>query len=1213
MEYHQAASLVSRRMIRLDVPGGASGFWFHAPCLLWLWVLGSPATAYFMQDSKAVLNGCGDFWTLQDHWSIPVLFQMTVCVDVNVVAEGEWTAFTYNSPHTPRHDLALQGDPEFLYVWLLGVKHRFPVRLSPQRWHQICLQRDSRHDRFRLEVGGDPGTYERMVVAHAIPPSGQLLLGCRPQDATPGSSQGRVELYLFRMWADVQDHHSCEDGTVVGWDSRLWGITVPRARAHDEALHCAQTTGGRVAMAVPEVASSATPPFQTGPTPKEPPATPIEATAATLTTPFTPTGPSSSKQITGRTRVKRAKEDNDHHSTYAVFLNITNPNTTITDIQNMICNMSSYCDVQNACTSNTSQAWNNFQAAYVECDGNNQCLHSCMVVLKLNAQVDMGVVSQVMTSLLLNIGHISNTAKMVCGNSCQTGAGFCWTFSDLRFYQICGPQGSCCSKCNEDMAFQCVELHFILTTPLITCNLTQNKCNEDMAFQCEELHFILTTPLITCNLTQNTSSTSAISTSSTDNQITEPPFTTQQSTKQTETEIIERRNTVPEMSYGSSLTVNQTASPGPSESSSAVTPNISTTTVLVNNLLGKTSSSSTLNSHVVEDVVNILEKLVTSELSLNVAKDVLSVVNNLLSASADAVASSANKLIKVVDDLAERLVVQDQSATISTDSLLLSVSKSEGANFSGGSFVISRDPGQQAFNASIRDLGQMSSTNQNWLEPSDQAMIILPASLTSGLSTELQWISRVQVTFFDKPTFFQDNSTKSLSLNSPILGTSVTNVSISGLKDNVNIILRNTKPRGQNNVFCMFWDFSKNNGSGGWNQTGCSLSNNSSDNISICTCNHLTSFAVLLDLNTPENIILTYITYVGCGISAIFLSVTILSYVAFEKIRRDIPSKILIQLCLSLFLLNIVFLMDAWLALYHETPGLCITTAAFLHYFLLASFSWMGLEALHMYLAIIKVFNSYVSRYMLKFSLMGWGIPLVVVIITLTVNKDSYGLVASNGSKDDFCWFKNEVAFYTSVVAYFCIIFLLNLAIFLIVLVQLQRIKRQNPHNNKQRSGMQNLRSVAGLSFLLGLTWGFAFFPGRQVSLAFTYLFTIFNSLQGFFVFVFHCALKENVRRQWRTYLCCGRLRLAENSAWCKTAAHGVKSVTSWTTAPSLHSSISTLTLDQSRHSLGSVYTPELGSTVDEGSLSVSLSDPSGDVVLNDISSRCRSANPQSS
>lgn len=37
-------------------------------------------------------------------------------------------------------------------------------------------------------------------------------------------------------------------------------------------------------------------------------------------------------------------------------------------------------------------------------------------------------------------------------------------------------------------------------------------------------------------------------------------------------------------------------------------------------------------------------------------------------------------------------------------------------------------------------------------------------------------------------------------------------------------------------------------------------------------------------------------------------------------------------------------------------------------------------------------------------------------------------------------------------------------------------------------------------------------------------------SFPGLLVFVFHCAVKENVRRQWRTHLCCGRLRLVDNS-----------------------------------------------------------------------------------
>lgn len=44
---------------------------------------------------------------------------------------------------------------------------------------------------------------------------------------------------------------------------------------------------------------------------------------------------------------------------------------------------------------------------------------------------------------------------------------------------------------------------------------------------------------------------------------------------------------------------------------------------------------------------------------------------------------------------------------------------------------------------------------------------------------------------------------------------------------------------------------------------------------------------------------------------------------------------------------------------------------------------------------------------------------------------------------------------------------------------------------------LRNLRSVISLTFLLGMTWGFAFFAWGPLYLPFMYLFCIFNSLQG--------------------------------------------------------------------------------------------------------------------
>lgn len=40
----------------------------------------------------------------------------------------------------------------------------------------------------------------------------------------------------------------------------------------------------------------------------------------------------------------------------------------------------------------------------------------------------------------------------------------------------------------------------------------------------------------------------------------------------------------------------------------------------------------------------------------------------------------------------------------------------------------------------------------------------------------------------------------------------------------------------------------------------------------------------------------------------------------------------------------------------------------------------------------------------------------------------------------------------------------------------------------------------------------------------------IFSFVAGLFIFIFHCAMKENVQKQWRRHLCCGRFRLADNS-----------------------------------------------------------------------------------
>ncbi|XP_019218839.1 uncharacterized protein LOC109203647 [Oreochromis niloticus] len=211
--------------------------YFLLTILLLLLRAAPTALGYFLGDTKAVLNGCKDHWTLQDRAAVPLLYEMTICVDIRVVLPGAWVAFSYHSVFAPRPELGLEGDERALYGWLLGVRHQFPLQLSPTHWHRVCLRRDVKGNTFSLEVDGDI-IAERTAIAQAIPSNGSLWLGCRPRDPPPGPNLGNVELYLFRMWADFGAHGPCEDGTVIGWNAKYWGVTSPSARQIDPSLMC---------------------------------------------------------------------------------------------------------------------------------------------------------------------------------------------------------------------------------------------------------------------------------------------------------------------------------------------------------------------------------------------------------------------------------------------------------------------------------------------------------------------------------------------------------------------------------------------------------------------------------------------------------------------------------------------------------------------------------------------------------------------------------------------------------------------------------------------------------------------------------------------------------------------------------------------------------------------------------------------------------------
>lgn len=97
-------------------------------------------------------------------------------------------------------------------------------------------------------------------------------------------------------------------------------------------------------------------------------------------------------------------------------------------------------------------------------------------------------------------------------------------------------------------------------------------------------------------------------------------------------------------------------------------------------------------------------------------------------------------------------------------------------------------------------------------------------------------------------------------------------------------------------------------------------------------------------------------------------------------------------------------------------------------------------------------------------------------------------------------------------------IILINFVIFILAMRSLSHtgalISAEKKATSYQRAGT----SVAIL-LLLGLTWVFGALAISRAQVVFDYLFCIFNSLQGFLIFYFHCLRQQEVRNQWKMFV----------------------------------------------------------------------------------------------
>ncbi|XP_065432545.1 adhesion G protein-coupled receptor E2-like [Chrysemys picta bellii] len=334
--------------------------------------------------------------------------------------------------------------------------------------------------------------------------------------------------------------------------------------------------------------------------------------------------------------------------------------------------------------------------------------------------------------------------------------------------------------------------------------------------------------------------------------------------------------------------------------------------------------------------------------------------------------------------------------------------------------------------------------------------------------------------------------------------------------------------REEEEAHCVYWKVVAESGS--WSRDGCTTVHINSTHTN-CSCDHLSSFAVLMAPTTvTESYPLTIITYVGLTLSLLCLLLAILTFLLCRSIR-NVSTSLHLQLCLCLFMADLLFLIPVTPTgspVRPDSPLLCSSThsragvacaviAGLLHYLFLASFSWMLLEGLHLFLTVrnLKVVNyTSASRFKKRFMYpFGYGFPALVVAISAAVNPDGYGT-------SEHCWLSLDRGFRWSFLGPVCAIILINITFFALTLWILRnRLSSLNADVSTLRDHrLLTFKAIAQL-FILGCTWSLGLLHFGPAATVMAYLFTIVNSLQGAFIFLVHCLLNRQVREEYRRWI----------------------------------------------------------------------------------------------
>ncbi|XP_071952887.1 adhesion G protein-coupled receptor L3-like [Antedon mediterranea] len=295
------------------------------------------------------------------------------------------------------------------------------------------------------------------------------------------------------------------------------------------------------------------------------------------------------------------------------------------------------------------------------------------------------------------------------------------------------------------------------------------------------------------------------------------------------------------------------------------------------------------------------------------------------------------------------------------------------------------------------------------------------------------------------------------------------------------------------------------NNQGLWSSKGCKM-----DAGNTCSCNHTTSYAVLMRTtrqvphSDSHQLALGWISRVTIGLSLLGLILTLITYCCFRKLRNSDRSWIHCNLVSNLMILQSLFLFGIEST---DHKYLCMIVAIGLHLTALNAFMWMLAEAVYIAFKVLRT-TPCVYNKMLYYIIICYIVPVVAVAVSLLTTYNSY--------RDPyFCWINSENGLRWTFVGSVSFIELINCLILAKIIKCIYTRSRTNRSQTETEDYSAIKKSLKGLVILLplfGVTWLVGPFMIGSSSLWLEYIFCIINGLQGCFIFCAYVLLDPQIR-----------------------------------------------------------------------------------------------------